>query len=197
MTDIPELVYEPLETDNSDPVWETLCELGRSRVQANDGNQWELGDLAIEVDKNYGTNRIGEWAAAIGIVTSTANNYRKISRYYAPDFRKLFPDLSYTHYVSAHIPEKYMADGLEESLHLLTLASENNWRTGKLAIERNALVGKPKPAKRVMDYTGIIASVDAQIGRLVIQLEPGANMLAMHELINGKYRFKVYEEAAA
>lgn len=198
MTDLIELVYEQAEDDfDHDPVWETLCELGRAKVEANDGNQWELGDLALEVDKTYGKNRIGEWAGAIGIATSTANTYRGMSRYYESNFRKLFPDLSYTHYLKAMIPEKYMADGLEESLQLLTQASEGGWKTGKLALERNAITGKPKPPKRVLDYTGEIVSIDAQIGRMVIQFDAGANMLTMQELVNQSLRFKAYEMKAA
>lgn len=197
MTDVLELTYKDVADVDHDPVWETLCELGRAKVQAKDGNQWELGDLALEVDKAYGQNRIAAWAHEIGIAPSTASTYRGMSRYYENNLRKLFPNLSYTHYLKAMIPQKYMADGLSESMLLLTDASNLDWTSGQIGIARNTITGKPKPAKRVANYTGKIIEADDITGQIVFQFDAGANVIAMQKLLGQHLRMKLFEEAAA
>lgn len=189
MSDL-EITYETIEQDN-DAAWEIMCELGRNLVNSADGKQWDLGDLALEVDKEYGKNRIGEWAIAIGLAVSTAKQYRRMSSYYEKDMRTAFPNLTRSHYLNA-----IMGKDISASLELLTEASNGDWTIDRTKVERKRRVGRPLPPKKIMDYEGEITDIDMQIGRLVISFAPGANMLTMIDLTDKPLRFKVYEVAA-
>lgn len=189
---IPELTYENIDDSPPDYGWEELCERGRMKASGVDANQWDLGDLALQVETDYGKNRLGEYAKAINKPFSTLSQYRSMSAYYQKDTRYLFENLSRSHYLAA----KSLKD-VSASLELLTQASnEDGWTSGRVAIECRRIRGKPVPPKKIMDYEGCILEVDDWQGRVVIQLAPGANMLNMSELINKTYRFKVYEVAA-
>lgn len=190
MTDIQELTYEDI-LQSTDPAWETMCELGRSLVQSTDGKQWELGDLALEVDKEYGKNRIGEWAKAIGSPVSTVKQYRRMSGYYEKDIRVSFPNLTRAHFLKA-----ICGNDLETSLSLLNDAANGDWTSERVQVERKLLLGRPALPKKLMDYEGEITDIDVERGSIVIALAPGANMLNLIDLQDRLLRFKVYEVAA-
>ncbi len=191
-SDTTELTYEPIADIDHDPAWETMCELGREMAAETDGKQWDLGDLALEVDKQYGKNRIGEFAKSIGVPVSTVKQYRRMSAYYEQDTRTAFANLSRSHFLYA-----IMGKDVSASLELLTKASNGDWTVERTKIERKREQNRPLPPKKLMDYEGQVIRMDMQLGQLVIEFAPGANMLNMSDLINLPLRFKVYEVAAA
>lgn len=189
MTDA-ELTYEPIET-NDDPMWETMCEIGRNMVQAADGKQWELGDLALEVDKEYGKNRIGEWAKAIGSPVPTIKQYRRMSAYYGKDIRLSFPTLTRAHFLKA-----IHGKDVEFSLALLHDAEVGEWTSERVLVERKLRLGNPPPPKKLLDAEGEIADIDIDNGRIVVAFIAGVNMYQVSDLIKRPLRFRVYEVAA-
>jgi hypothetical protein len=62
--------------------WEELCDEGRELVAAGDGGKWKMGDLAIEVQKEYGKNRIAEFAKEVNAPVSRVREYRTVCKFY-------------------------------------------------------------------------------------------------------------------
>jgi hypothetical protein len=46
-------------------------------------SQWTLGDLACEVEKSYGEDKLGEFAEDIGVPFRSLDDYRRGARAYS------------------------------------------------------------------------------------------------------------------
>jgi hypothetical protein len=53
---------------------------GKALVEDLSGKQYELGELADEIEKSYGDDTLGEYAEAIGITYDTLKGYRYVWR---------------------------------------------------------------------------------------------------------------------
>lgn len=97
--------------------WQELITQGMHYRILKDRSQWELGDLAGEIEKDYGVDAIGEFAREIGIQKKTLYEYRRIAKAYNKVHRMEL--LSFHHHQIA-LGTKDPADWLEK-------AHDNNW----------------------------------------------------------------------
>lgn len=123
--------------------WEELCERGRIARREYDKWRWVIGDLALEVVKEYGQDRLGEFAGEIGLAKQTVYRYRDLCEFYEKSPRgelfELYDEdvLTYTHY-----REAARLDDLSSAIDILETAADEAWTTDKMAYEVSKLLGK-------------------------------------------------------
>lgn len=59
--------------------WAELVEQGRKLVS---GQNWQLGDLALEVATSYGEGSLDKFAKEIGVAHNTLQDYRRVAQAY-------------------------------------------------------------------------------------------------------------------
>jgi len=105
--------------------WEDLVLAGLDAVHRFDGIQWELGDLALQVETHHGEHSLERYAKQIGVEYRTLDDYRRVAKAFG------FPDrsgnLSWTHHqrVAAR-PDR---------LEWLARATKHGWSTSKFQDE--------------------------------------------------------------
>lgn len=113
--------------------WEGLISQGLEARENKDTMQWVLGDLALEVDTQYGADTIGDFAVAIGVNKNTLIRYRTVARAFPPEDRQ-FPKLSHRHY--------QMVAARADRMELLNDADLNSWSVEGLGEELKRLRGE-------------------------------------------------------
>lgn len=117
-----------------DEHWKKLVNEGIEARQRQDGAQWDLGDLALKVEKRYGKDTLGKYADEIGVDENTLEWYRYVSSKYQKLDRSNF-SLSWTHF-------KVVASR-EDRLDWLKKAEKEGWSVRRLE-EEVKKVSKPK-----------------------------------------------------
>ena len=59
--------------------WEDFVLRGIEARQQRDGGQWELGDLAIQIQTGYGESTLAKYAGAVGVEYSTLRDYKGVA----------------------------------------------------------------------------------------------------------------------
>lgn len=164
--------------------WQAACDAGRAAVTDEDGSRWFIGDLALLVDKQYGRNRIGEFAVQINSNVNTVKQYRRVAKFYETDTRVSFSNLSYTHFREA-IALK------DDAVVVLTEAAENQWTTERMKVEVAKRKGKRVSPQKLLDAEMEVCGVDMFAGTVTFRM-PEGDLLAT---VAGKQdvRVKVYE----
>jgi len=119
--------------------------MGMEAREKKDNAQWELGDLACKVKKDYGKDAIGKYAIDIGIVKTTLQEYKTISSFYEKSARADFLRLSFSHF---RLAEKNNTK--EQAIGWLQKADDNDWTCEQLAIE----IKKLKPVENILAPEG-------------------------------------------
>ena len=129
MAGIPDRFNPPaiIETIPIKRSWEEYVSVGIEAREQKDNSQWELGDLACGIEKDYGNDTIGKFANEIGVNKSTLKNYVQISKSFRKVPRGTFSILSYSHF-------REIAP-LEDKEYWLEQASDNDWSVEQLRIE--------------------------------------------------------------
>lgn len=125
--------------------WEEYITMGMEAREKKDNAQWELGDLACKVKKDYGKDAIGKYAIDIGVIKSTLKEYRIIADLYQKDERSSFLRLSFSHFNLAQ-----RGNSKEEAMDWLKKADDNDWTCEQLAIE----IKKLKPVENILAPEG-------------------------------------------
>jgi hypothetical protein len=126
--------------------WEALADAGRSVMQHMDTGRWLAGDLALRVEKKYGTDALGKYAADIGIASrETLKKYRQVSERYEKGTRGAFPALSWTHFRDAMRAK-------DDAELFLVQAQDNGWPVAELNRQIAAAIGARVPP--VLLYSG-------------------------------------------
>jgi len=117
--------------------WEELCTLGMEARETKDNSQWILGDIALQVEKDYGSDSLGKFAVDIGINKRSLYQYRRVSQAFTLDQRS--PRLSHRHHL--------LLASHDDRLELLKQAEDENLSCTQLELK---LSGKtvdetPKP----------------------------------------------------
>jgi hypothetical protein len=134
--------------------WEALADAGREVMQHMDTGRWLAGDLALRVEKKYGTDALGKYAADIGIASkNTLKKYRQVSARYEKGTRGAFPALSWTHFRDA------MRAGDDAEVFLVQ-AQDNGWPVAELTRQIAAAIGKPVAPKLLYSGRGAIYWTD-------------------------------------
>lgn len=130
--------------------WESLADAGRAVMTEMDTGRWLAGDLALRVEKCYGTDALGQYAADIGIASkSTLKDYRAVAARYTKDARAAFPALSWSHYRTA-------LRAKDDAELYLVQAQDNGWPVAELNRQIAAAIGKPAPPKLLWSGEGYV-----------------------------------------
>ena len=130
--------------------WESLADAGRAVMTEMDTGRWLAGDLALRVEKCYGTDALGQYAADIGIASkSTLKDYRAVAARYTKDARAAFPALSWSHYRTA-------LRAKDDAELYLVQAQDNGWPVAELNRQIAAAIGKPAPPKLLGSGEGYV-----------------------------------------
>ena len=189
-------VVDPLDAIDAmiaagEDIWEAAVSAAADDEQDMAARRWRLGDLARRVQKQYGKNRLGDFAKQINVPVPTVKQYRRMSDFYPPDTRYLFENIGYSHYRQA-----MRLKDLGAALELLTVCSGDSRTVEATQVEINKIVGKPTPPLKLLDASGVIVRLDMLDGLLVLQIGRGADL----SLLDGRddIHIKIYadEEAA-
>jgi hypothetical protein len=104
--------------------WEVLVSKGMNLREQKDECQFELGDLAMEVETSYGEDTMGKFSYAIGVEKKTMMNYRTVSERFDKEVRNKYRKLSFSHFsvlTATELPEAWLekADDEEWSVEML------------------------------------------------------------------------------
>ena len=128
--------------------WEEAVSKGMELREVKDNVQWELGDLALEVDTAYGQDSIGKFSNDIGINKKSLQQYRRVSTAFPLETRIAY--LSHRHHL--------ILAAREDRLEWLKKAADNNWTTTQLyrevAIDEGRHVEKEQPDTEKCDTCG-------------------------------------------
>jgi hypothetical protein len=108
--------------------WETLIFAGIAARQRKDHTQWELGDLARQVETSYGGHTLENYAEGIGMEHYTLQQYRWVATQYELSVRT--DNLSWSHH------ERVAAR--DDRLDWLRRAAEAGWSVHQLRSEVHA-----------------------------------------------------------
>jgi hypothetical protein len=130
--------------------WEALADAGREVMRNMDTGRWLAGDLALRVEKRYGTDALGQYATDIGIASkSTLKDYRSVAARYESDARAAFPALSWSHYRAA-------LRAKDDAELFLVQAQDNGWPVAELDRRIKAALGQPTTPVKLYDGAGLV-----------------------------------------
>jgi hypothetical protein len=90
-------IYEQVEQARQQISWEECVAVGLELRENKDKNTWNLGDLALSVEKAYGGDSLGKFAIAININKNSLQQYRRVSKAFPPETRSKM--LSHRHHL--------------------------------------------------------------------------------------------------
>jgi hypothetical protein len=133
--------------------WEALASAGREVMQHMDTGRWLAGDLALRVEKKYGTDALGRYAADIGIASrETLKKYRQVSERYEKGTRGAFPALSWTHFRDAMRAK-------DDAELWLVQAQDNGWPSAVMAREIAAAIGARVPPVKLWEGASVVGYI--------------------------------------
>lgn len=169
--------------------WESIISLANSSENDMTSRRWLIGDLALLVKKEYGKNRIADFATKANLARSTVSQYRTVSSFYPPEVRQEFETLSYSHFRCAMRLK-------ERAFSFLDEAASNQWTIEQSQIKAQERLGKPLPPLKLLDVEGCLESIDYTTGKLVFMVAPGADLALLEQWLQRDVRVKVYELSA-
>jgi len=102
--------------------WEEAISIGMSLRENKDNSQWNLGDLALKIEKSYGVDSLGRFAIDININKNSLIQYRRVSASFPLKTRSKV--LSHRHHL--------ILAGHEERFKMLKQCEEENITTSQL-----------------------------------------------------------------
>lgn len=102
--------------------WEEAVSIGLELRENKDMSQWNLGDLALKVEKSYGVGSLDKLAIDININKNSLSQYRRVSRAFPPETRSKI--LSHRHHL--------ILASQEDRFNLLRECEEQNITTSQL-----------------------------------------------------------------
>lgn len=133
-----------------------------------DDGRWRLVELAVEVEKAYGRNLIGEFAKGVGLRTQTAREYRRVGAFWLQNAAyaalRESPVLFYSHFRDA-----VRLKDADAAAAFLEHVADNNLSVEAASVEIRKAMGKPVPPARVMDVEAVIGwdALDSHKGRVM------------------------------
>ena len=115
---------QEIQINNS---WEELISKGIEAKERHDGSQWDIGDIAAEVEVEYGENSLGKFAYAINMRKKSVLNYRTVARKFPKHLRKTYSKLSFSHFAAltaVEKPEAWLIKADDEDWSVETLQNE-------------------------------------------------------------------------
>jgi len=97
MLNIDKPIIEQVEQVRQQLSWEECISIGLELREGKDQVQWRLGDLALQVEKIYGSDSLGKFATAININKNSLSQYRRVSNAFPESTRSKV--LSHRHHL--------------------------------------------------------------------------------------------------
>lgn len=161
---------EALAADGAD-VWESAISAGIEAGASIDSGKWVIGDIACLVEKQYGEDRIGDFAKSINVERDRVVEWRGVCRFFDRPTRTALrasrPNLSYTHFREA----KRLKDKAK-AIAFLEEAADNDWNVERARIELRAQTGKPLPPLKLVDTKATVRRIEGL--KVTFDLNPGA-----------------------
>lgn len=165
--------------------WEDLTSAGRELAQASDRNRWALGDLASRVEKRYGDDVFGKFAAEINMRQKTLRDYERVYTFYGE--KPAYADnLSWS-----HCREAARLKEISAALWALGKAADRDWTIEKMGRILSRYLGTARKPRKLLDATAP-ARVGDGLLTLVLTPEQAAQVDGYAHL-----RIVVYEPEAA
>lgn len=151
--------------------YEEICELGRQAAANIDSGRFLIGDLALQVKKEYGRDTVGKFAKEIGIPKARAQEYRRVCEFWDKSQRtQLFETyqgmVNYTHLRDA----MRLKNNLDAYL-FIEECGNNGYTVEQAAVELKKRLGKPVPPPKLMDGLGLVLSLRGDIVTLRVDSE--------------------------
>lgn len=149
--------------------WELAVQTGIVAQENADDSYWIIGRLALRVQKRYGEDTIGKFAAAINVPKGSVTEYRGVCDFWpehiVKHYRSVCPNVPYTIYREA---TRLKRDGQDEcsavEMTFIEVASAANWSVTDAREAVAALRGKPTPEyKKAGEFFAKATATDTQI----------------------------------
>jgi hypothetical protein len=115
-----------LSFDAKELSWDEIIDYALQKRQQADKEQFEWGDIAIEITRVFGAKKLRDFASSVKIPYRTLCRYRDVSKAYTLEQRDTFSYLSWTQF-------RALA-GKENRIELLERASDSDWTPEKLEV---------------------------------------------------------------
>lgn len=159
--------------EKGDPArFEELCEQGLEAAEDMDKGRWKIGDLALEVKKVYGRDRVGQFATRINVKKTRVQEYRGMSVFYPESLRQQifeqYPPglITYTHLRTAR--------RLKDPAAIIAFIDEcasNAWTSEVADVTLSKRIGKPVPPEKILDGLGLVIGLRGDIVTLRVDSE--------------------------
>ena len=136
--------------------WIELAQRATDARENMDSGRWTLGDIALEVKKDYGANSFGKFADEIDIHEKTLRDYRAVSAFYEKSARADIPaELSWSHARTAMRHGKHASDDpanqVQAALAFLEVCADNQWKATRAEVEAKNLRGEKVTPGKLFD----------------------------------------------
>ena len=160
--------------EKGEDIWQATIDLGIAARQDMDRGRFAIGDSALLVSKKYGENRIGAFAAEIGVNEERVEEYRGVCKFFPRKHPKRsrqdlldLPMISYSHLRLAKTLKDFdLAVDFIDECAVRRLKYE---AAAVLLKERKAGNPNPKLFARCAEFYGVPVGITAH-GQLVIDL---------------------------
>lgn len=176
---------------SDDGRYEALISAGIAAYDAKDRAHFTLGQLAAAVEKDYGNDALGAYAADINAERARLAEYRTVWNFYemsaVADYYDAFANLRYSHWRDAmRLGDKTAA------LLFLAEASDGGLKVEAARVELAKLAGKPVTGRKVWEGDAIysVPTTDIPALRLLGDdfdgvLQPGGEYIVRVYAVDG------------
>lgn len=122
MINLDQPIIEQVEQVRQHISWEEAVSAGQELRENKDNSQWNLGDLALTVEKAYGSDSLAKFAIDININKNSLQQYRRVAKAFPPTTRSKL--LSHRHHL--------ILAGSEDRFNLLKKCEDEGTTTSQL-----------------------------------------------------------------
>lgn len=199
-----EIVDQLISVAESEDIYEAAISAALPWVEQIDKYKYNIGDLAVSIEKKYGEDRVGSFAKAIKAEVNRVKEYRTVcSRFDKNTRRQIFdenPNLVYSHLRNfGKILGKHEGDyGWKHVNRMIEMTSKYDWTAEKCGVQVSRLLGKKVNPKKWLDCVAKVEPTPVE-GEVIITLPKGEWQELTRLLASGKYsddmRIVVYKPA--
>lgn len=154
-------------------VWDVSVNLGVALVQAQDKDNYNIGDLAVTVQSDYGEDSIGKWSKDIGADVKRVKEYRTTCAYWQKEARnELLQAMPRVNYSLLRLTANRFASP-KEAIAFLEECCDNDWSVERARLAIKELKGELLPPEKVADVHVNVTRVDHATGKMTVEFVGG------------------------
>jgi hypothetical protein len=174
----------PLTAVKSD--WDVVCETGRLAASQLDEGRWILGDLALLVDKQYGEDKMGDFAKECQVPKKRIYEYRQVCGYWGSSVRADLWELPTVTYSLMRLAMRL--ENVDEARRFVERTASKGYTVDKAHYVMGRLLGLAGKRKRR----------PKKLADFVATYEHSANQVAaaiynVNQDLKAKYRIVIYK----